>query len=166
MYKIIIAILVTATWATAAEKPAKAEPWQSDFQQFLTSMEQSNDRASTDLEGLKKAFLGKTIKWKGTLKYVCKGKPYIRETFVRIDQETQMSRVMYYTDPDDAKVWEEIAEGSAVEYSGTISDVKVMAGPKKSFLYVELSHVKIVASVAANPASRAIGTKAAPQPER
>ena len=144
MYRIMLVLLIGVAWASAAEQATKEEAWQSDFHQFLARIEQATDRASTDFDGVKKMFLDRPVKWKGTLKYFRKGRPYIRDSFVSAGKYTQMARVMYYADPDDAKAWEEVAGGATVEYSGVITDVKVMADPKKPFLFVDLSQVTLV----------------------
>lgn len=144
MYRIMLVMLIGVACAVATEQTAKEEAWQLDFHQFLTLIEQASDRASTDLDGVKKMFLDRPVKWTGTLKYFRKGRPYIQDSFVSVGKNTRMARVMYYADPDDAKAWEEVADGATVEYSGVISDVKVMADPEKPFVFVDLSQVTLV----------------------
>ena len=73
-----------------------ARSWDTDFQEFLEFIRESaeeNRVANTgdvDSDALNKIFVDKTVTWKGTLKYVHKGRPYFVESFVRV--KGKMSR--------------------------------------------------------------------------
>lgn len=124
--------------------------------------ENAETGGSVDLNTLKQRLVDRHVRWQGTLKYFRKGRPYIRESFVRVDEETKLAAVMFYADPDDVQAWERLERGSAVEYSGVISDVKVETVMTKTpFIFIELRHVKVVKpGSASKPPEETLGAQA------
>ena len=108
---------------------------------------------SNDLSALKNRLLHREVRWQGVLKYFVKGRPYIRESFVRADKETKASRVMFYAASDEVKSWEKLEPGASVIYAGSITDVKTTTGlTRKPFAFIDLREVKLVTKESANKA--------------
>jgi len=151
---ILAAVMAMAVPALAEDAPER-EIWQTDFTRFLSFIKTTEERGSFDLDTLKQRLVDRRVQWRGSLKYFRKGRPYIRESFVRVDKTTKVARVMFYAEPKDVKAWENLKTSAAVQYSGVISDVKLATGLKeKPFIYIDLRQVKVVKTENANKPHR------------
>ena len=132
----ILAFLIPLTGCGDRRSKRKAKTWQNDFSLFLGRLQQMVEASRTGTEGeisvddLNREFLNKKVRWTGTLKYFHKGRPYFVESFVRINDDTKLSAVMYYPDPERVSEWEGLPRGTQVEYEGTISAVRVETVPE------------------------------------
>ena len=150
MKKSWIIVVVLLCLGCGVEQSQKAAPsWQTDFPAFLKVLKETaqqnrvGETRDVDIDVLNKIFLGKTVTWEGTLKYVNKGRPYVIESFVRVDKDTKLAAVMYYPDSDQVSEWEKIEHGSKVTYTGIIKAVHVeTVGSKEPFPWIDLKSVK------------------------
>ena len=134
----------------SGEKSQEAAPgWQTDFSKFLTVLQETAQQnrvektRDVDIDALNKIFLNKTVTWEGTLKYVNKGRPYVIESFVRLDKDTKLAAVMYYPDSDQVSEWEKIERGSKITYTGIIKEIHVeTVVSKEPFPWIDLRSVK------------------------
>jgi hypothetical protein len=133
-----------------AQGPAAQEekPWQTDFDVFLGYMEDAEAANPLDLDALAARLVDRKVVWRGTIKYVLRGRPYIRESFVPVDASTRLSRVMYFVDAEDIEAWEGFERGDVLGYSGVVSAVKVETIiTDVPFVFIELREVRPRGSV-------------------
>lgn len=150
MKKSWVIIVMVLCLGCGAEKSQEAAPgWQTDFSKFLTVLQETaqqnrvENTKDVDIDALNKIFLNKAVTWEGTLKYVNKGRPYVIESFVRLDKNTKLAAVMYYPDSDQVSEWEKIERGSKVTYSGIIKAIHVeTVATKEPFPWIDLRSVK------------------------
>jgi hypothetical protein len=147
---VLVAFVAMAMLAVAKDAPER-KTWRGDFAQFLALIEAAEKAEPFELAALRKRLLGKRVQWMGTLKSFWERRPYFQESFVRVNETTELARVRYYLDPTQVARWELFDHFAVVGYSGVISDVRVeTAVTKTPFLVVDLRQVKLVEPTAAN----------------
>lgn len=128
----------------------EAQPWQSDFEIFMTHLQRTAQQSRLqnggriDLAVMDSVFLSRKVLWQGTLRRVYKGRPYFTESFLPMDATTKLAAVMYYPDEEDVAAWERLSVGVEVEYSGVVRMVRIDSlVVALGFPFIELAPVKL-----------------------
>ena len=94
---VLVAFVAMAMLAVAKDAPER-KTWRGDFAQFLALIEAAEKAEPFELAALRKRLLGKRVQWMGTLKSFWERRPYFQESFVRVNETTELARVRYYLD--------------------------------------------------------------------